>query len=226
MARNPFITPCQSSLYGEPQIHPRHSHFVDSECSEGEIIRRVYQGYQKIVPELVVRVRDEAIANNLPPRLARNLGRLAAVQEFLLLLAIEQNCPQLDSPISIKTSTKAIRWPLSNIPVERSFDLLHLQETELLFVQLSLDLRQPTHREKEILTGLGFVGHTTAVILFDQPDARDKITSLSEIISVKPFKASLPIWQTTPAVEMVGLNEAAFGINVEESFSRSLDESC
>ncbi len=226
VARNPFISPCQGSLYGEPYVHPRHSHFIDMGCSEGEIVRRVYRNYQKIVPGLIVRARDEALVNELPPRLARNLGRLAAVQEFLLLLAIGQTCPQLNSSLSIETSTETIRWALSNIPVERSFDLLHLQETKLLFVQLSFDLRQPTLREKETLAGLGFVGHTTAVILFDQPDAREKITGLSEIISVNSFEASLPIWERTPAVETVGLNEAAFGINIEESFSRLLDESC
>jgi hypothetical protein len=222
VARNPFITPCQSSLYGEPQVHPRHSHFVESGCSEGDIIRRVYQGYQKIVPELVVRARDEALVNELPPRLTRNLGRLAAVQEFLLLLTIEQNCPQPDSSISIE----ALRWPLSDIPVERSFDLLQLQEAELLLLQLSLDRRPSTPLEEEMLCALGFVGHTNATILFDQPDVWEIITALSEIVSVQPFKASLPIWESTPTAEAVGLNEAAFGIKIEESFSRSLDENC
>ena len=223
VARNPFITPCQSNLYGEPQVHPRHSHFIDSGCSEGNIIRRVYQEYQKIVPELVVRARDEALVNNLPPKLSRNLGRLAAVQEFLVLLAIEQNCPQLDSSVSIETSTEALRWPLSNIPVERSFDLLNLQETELLFLQLSLDQCPPSLIEEEMLSELGFAELTTALILFDQPDVWTKITPLSEIVTVQPFKASLPKWERMPTAETVGLNETAFGIHIEESFSRSLD---
>jgi hypothetical protein len=56
-------------------------------------------------------------------------------------------------------------------------------------------------------------------------DVWEKITDLSEIVTVKPFKTSLPIWKRIPAGNMAGLNEATFGINIEESFSRSLDES-
>jgi hypothetical protein len=223
VARNPFITPCQGSLYGEPQVHPRHGHFIDSGCSEGDIIRRVYQEYQNIVPELVVRARDEVLVNHLPPRLSRNLGRLAAVQEFLLLLAIEQNCSQLESSTSMKTSTEALRWPLSDIPVERSFDLLRLQETELLLLQLSCH-QQPTPLEAEMLSEIGFVGQLTAVILFDRPNVWEMITPLTEFVTVQSFRATLPTWEMTSDTETVGLNEAAFGINIEESFSRSLDE--
>lgn len=219
VSRNPFTTPCQSSLYGDPLVHPRHSHFVDSRCSEGEIIRRVYQNYQEIVPELVVRIRDHALLNELRSKQVRYLGRLAAIQEFLILLAVEQTCIQSETVIS----TKAIRRPLTDIPIENPFDLKQLRETELLLLELDASQRQPTNVETEFLADLGLTGSTTAAILVNKSEVWEKIAALSEITTVKPFRASLPKWEREAMVDMVGLNEATFGINIEESFSRSLE---
>lgn len=212
VARNPYNVPCQNSIYHEPYVHPRHSHFIMPHSVGGEIIGRVYRNYQDLVPELTSQVRDGAIAKGLALDQTRILGQAAAMQEFLLLLAAEQAHLQIEAPIS----TEGIRQGMDEIPLNEQPDPLKVYDVEILLIKLLPVEPSPDVMQAEILSTLNLGGAVKAAILPNRNDVRDQIGLVADLVATDSFKVTLPHWETESILVKVGLNERALGIRIVE----------
>jgi hypothetical protein len=216
---NPYDITC-SGLYGEPYVHPRHSHFVEAEGAGAESFRRAYDGYHSRLAETVREVRDAAMARGLNDAQTVNLGRGWAVQTFLLSLVAEQVRRRPEELISVKPVGRS----LFEMPTASPLKLECLRRTVLVVVHLNPPQRRPGAAQRAALSELGLAGGVTAVVHLDRPELWRKIYLLSAFISVDSFEAELPVWNGGEYPEEVGFTEAAFSVNIEESFSKRLDD--
>ncbi|MGW8318573.1 MAG: hypothetical protein ACWGPS_04945 [Candidatus Promineifilaceae bacterium] len=218
-AQNPFDTPCKEGAYRDPYVHPRHGHFVDPQGARGQSIARVYRDYRRKLPALIADVRDTAMARELVEAQVVNLGLAAAMQEFLLRLAVEQ----LQLPPGTTVSVASIRRPLSDIPVDSPLGLRDLQPARLVELHLTYSEKQPTLEECDALETLGLGGSAVAALHFNRSELLEITARLSGRVAVRPFMAELPAWDFEPEPSQARFTESSFGVNVEESFSRSFD---
>jgi hypothetical protein len=74
------------------------------------------------------------------------------------------------------------------------------------------------------LDGLGLAKGAFAAVHYDHPAIWERIKSLEGLVTADTFTAELPVWQTAPSPSEVGLSEFSFGVRIEESFSKGIDE--
>ena len=219
IARNPLDAPCRSGMYAEPYVHPRHGHFINPLGEKGETVRRVYLAYRDLLPGLVARTRDVAMARKLSAEQTTNLGRAAAIQELLLALVTENVRHRPVYPVSVE----AIRKSLLNVPADEPYELGQLLEVKLVAVHLPHDRLQPSQEECEQLAELGLANGAFAAVHYDRPDFWERFENLQDMVTAETFTAELPGWDMTSEPCAVGLSETSFGIRIEESFSSRLD---
>jgi hypothetical protein len=218
IARNPYDAPCRNGLYAEPFVHPRHGHFIQPMSDSGETIRRVFLAYRDALPAIAARTRNIALARKLDTEQSRNLGRASAIQELLLDLVAETVRRRPVYPVSVEN----IRFPLVQVPVDEPLELNQLREMKLVAVHLRPSKLQPAQEECEKLAGLGVAKGAFAAVHRDRPGLWQRLEGLGEIVSAEQFTAELPAWNDKPRRGDLSLNEACFGVRIEESYSRGM----
>jgi len=218
--QNPFDVPCLDSAYNDPHVHPRHGHFVASDSLAGLRVQRAFAAYHSELADLVSQTRDAALFRALNPAHTVNLGQAAAVQAFLLAYVAEQVRPAWGGRVNVKP----IRRPLVALPAEAPLKLRDLQSVKLVMVQLCQTNQQPTLVQCEAMDRLGLVGGAVAAVHYDQPQVWAAIGMLSSFVQADSFEVEFPTWHNVDRSEVIGLNESVFGVPIEESFARGLDD--
>lgn len=220
VAQNPYDSPCRESLYSEPYIHPRHSHFVDPTSPAGETIAGVYQIYHQNLPELVGQVRDVALARGLTGDQTVTLGQTAAIQEFLLTQVAAR---ARRYPAELVT-VRALGRPLLELPVAGTINPQALRETALLAIRRTAVEHGLGEHQGQLMAQLGLAERVNVVVGLDGPELRDALAALDDLVEVSPFYAELPAWGPALLPTGIRLDERAFGLAVEESFCRPYDD--
>lgn len=219
VALNPYDAPCSISTYNEPYVHPRHGHFIKPQSEDGLSIGRLYTNFHKTLPDLVATVRDAAIVRRLSESETLNLGRAAAAQEFLLFTTVDE----LSRDTGCSVSVDPIRKVLYTLPVDSPMDLGSLKDTRLLLLRVTKGEEQPPPAQQETLTRLGFSPSIMAVVNYDCPELWRQVETIPGLLTAEAFSAKLPAWNGEPNPCQIAFGETSFGVPIEESISKKVD---
>jgi hypothetical protein len=220
IVQNPFDARCKENVFKEPYIDPRHGQFMKKDSRPGMAMNRICRQYNRVLPLLAAEARDVAMVKRLSIEQTINLGRAAAVQEFLMSLIKEEVRRQPEYPVSVA----GIRQSLFALPVDEPFKLRELQPVELIVIRPAVARRQPDPFQCQILAELGFNPGVMAVVHFDRSEIGIKLEALEDLVTVEPISAELPLWSSLNTSGRFGMSEISLGLRVEESFFRPRDK--
>ncbi len=220
IAQNPFDARCVNSVFKVPYINPRHGQFMKNDSRSEKAMDRMCREYNSVLPLLAAEARDVAMLRRLSMEQTVNLGRTAAIQEFLMSLIKEEVRKQPAYPVSVA----GIRRSLFALPTDEPFKLRQLQPFNLTVIRLAGSRRQPDPYQCQILTDLGFDPGVTAVVHFGRPEIEVQLEALDDLVVVELFSAELPIWCSQKIPGQYNMSERSLGLRVEESFFRPQDK--
>lgn len=219
IAQNPFDVRCPDSVFKDPHIYPRYGQFMKPSSRSEQLTARVCWEYNRVLARMAAEARDVAMARRLSHEGTINLGRTAAVQEFLLALIREQVRERPNYPVSVD----GLRQSLFDLPVNEPFRLRDLQPATVVMVRLTGARSKPDIARSQALADLGFDSGAMAVLHFDLPHITARLEELKELVSVESLTVELPAWNSQKLAGQFGMSERSLGLRVEESFFRDQD---